>query len=226
MIYAEILAGGVGSRMSGASVPKQYLKLDSEAIILKTIKQFIRVELVDYILVLVSPEWKEYVKTLIENSLSAVNMKRIILVEAGANRNETIAKGLEYLVNNFPISDDDVILTHDAVRPFLSSEIIEQNIYGAQKYGAVDTVVPATDTIVHMDIVNNQIESIPIRREMFNGQTPQSFNLKQLIKNYSKLTTIQKEQATDAISAVLMVSPDTVIKYVVGDQVNMKITTR
>ncbi|WP_336831401.1 2-C-methyl-D-erythritol 4-phosphate cytidylyltransferase, partial [Staphylococcus saprophyticus] len=71
------------------------------------------------------------------------------------------------------ISDDDVIITHDAVRPFLTRRIIKENIESVLKYGAVDTVITATDTII-TSADGDSIQSIPVRSEMYQGQTPQS----------------------------------------------------
>lgn len=74
---------------------------------------------------------------------------KIIVVAGGATRNDTIMNGCKYIQENFARNDDDVILTHDAVRPFLTQRIIDDNIDGALAHGAVDTVVEAFDTIVH-----------------------------------------------------------------------------
>ena len=84
-------------------------------------------------------------------------------------------------MKKFGESDDHVIVTHDAVRPFVSLRMIEENIEAAIKYGACDTVIPATDTIVSSKD-GQVIDSIPQRSEMDQGQTPQSFNVK-LLKN-------------------------------------------
>ncbi|WP_436867798.1 2-C-methyl-D-erythritol 4-phosphate cytidylyltransferase, partial [Staphylococcus shinii] len=70
----------------------------------------------------------------------------------------------------------DVIVTHDAVRPFLTHRIIKENIESVLAHGAVDTVIPATDTIITSND-GEQIQSIPVRSEMYQGQTPQSFNV-------------------------------------------------
>lgn len=84
---------------------------------------------------------------------------------------------IDYIRNVNGINNDDVIVTHDAVRPFLTQRIIKENIEVAEKYGAVDTVIEAIDTIV-MSKDKQNIHSIPVRNEMYQGQTPQSFNIK------------------------------------------------
>lgn len=84
---------------------------------------------------------------------------------------------IDHIRNVNGINNDDVIVTHDAVRPFLTQRIIKENIEVAAKYGAVDTVIEAIDTIV-MSKDKQNIHSIPVRNEMYQGQTPQSFNIK------------------------------------------------
>lgn len=92
-------------------------------------------------------------------------------------RIETIMNIIDHIRNVNGINNDDVIVTHDAVRPFLTQRIIKENIEVAAKYGAVDTVIEAIDTIV-MSKDKQNIHSIPVRNEMYQGQTPQSFNIK------------------------------------------------
>ncbi|HCU7777820.1 TPA: 2-C-methyl-D-erythritol 4-phosphate cytidylyltransferase, partial [Staphylococcus aureus] len=79
----------------------------------------------------------------------------------------------------------DVIVTHDAVRPFLTHRIIKENIQAALEYGAVDTVIDAIDTIVTSKD-NQTIDAIPVRNEMYQGQTPQSFNINLLKESYAQ----------------------------------------
>ena len=84
---------------------------------------------------------------------------------------------IEHIEKLNKVTEEDVIVTHDAVRPFLTHRIIKENIEYALEYGAVDTVIKAVDTIVTTE---NQetIDSIPYREKMYQGQTPQSFKIK------------------------------------------------
>ena len=66
----------------------------------------------------------------------------------GTDRNETIMNIIDHIRNVNGINNDDVIVTHDAVRPFLTQRIIKENIEVTAKYVAVDTVIEAIDTIV------------------------------------------------------------------------------
>ncbi len=82
---------------------------------------------------------------------------------------------IKFIESEGNLNDDTIIVTHDSVRPFVTNRIIEENIEFAKQYGACDTVVPATDTIVE-SADNEMISSIPDRSKMYQGQTPQSFS--------------------------------------------------
>ena len=124
--------------------------------------------------------------------------------------------------NKFIINEEDVIVTHDAVRPFLTHRIINDNIDTALEFGACDTVVPAFDTIVE-SVDGDIISDIPRRDFMYQGQTPQSFNIKKLVELYNSLTKEEKTVLTDA--AKIFVVKGEKVKLVKGELFNIKITT-
>ncbi len=221
MIYAEILAGGSGSRMGNTEMPKQFLKLGDKPIFIHTIEQFIMNKRVDKVLVCCPEQWVAHTKDTIKKYI--VNTNKVIVVKGGASRNETILNGCHYIEKEYGINDEDIILTHDAVRPFLNQRIIDDNIDAALKYGAVDTVVEAYDTIVH-SIDGKVITDIPIRSEMYQGQTPQSFNIKLLMQFFASLTEEEQGILTDACKALVIKGVD--VHLVRGEVFNMKITTQ
>jgi 2-C-methyl-D-erythritol 4-phosphate cytidylyltransferase len=146
---------------------------------------------------------------------------RIAVVCGGATRNETIINAITYIEENYKIGEDDIIVTHDSVRPFITHRIIEENIKYAKEYGACDTVVPATDTIVCSE--NNQIiSSIPDRSKMYQGQTPQSFKILKLKSLYESLSDEEKEILTDAAKIFVMKGEE--VYLVDGEVSNIKIT--
>jgi 2-C-methyl-D-erythritol 4-phosphate cytidylyltransferase len=119
------------------------------------------------------------------------------------------------------VKEETVIVTHDSVRPFVTHRIIEENIKYAEKYGACDTVVPATDTIVQSED-NTIIAEVPDRRKMYQGQTPQSFRLKKLKELYEGLTEDEKKILTDATKIFVMGGEK--VYLVEGEVSNIKIT--
>ena len=105
--------------------------------------------------------------------------------------------------------------------PFVTGRIIKENIEFAKQYGACDTVVPATDTIVEAND-NTVISSIPDRSKMYQGQTPQSFNALKLKNIYNSLSDEEKDILTDA--AKIFVIKGENVALVEGETFNMKIT--
>ena len=146
---------------------------------------------------------------------------RITVIEGGSTRNETLMNAIRFIEKNYGLDDDTIIVTHDAVRPFVTHRIIEENIEAAKKYGATDTVVPATDTIVESKD-GEVISQIPNRATLFQGQTPQSFNAKKLKELYESLTDEEKEILTDACKIFAMKGEK--VYLVEGEVSNMKIT--
>lgn len=218
MIYAAILAGGIGSRMASEK-PKQYINIGGKPIILHTIEKFCLCNEFEEILILCPKDWIEYTKDLIAKHISPSD--RIKVIEGGSTRNETIQNAIDYIEAARNLDDDTIIVTHDAVRPFVTYRIIKDNIEAAMKYGACDTVVPATDTIVASED-GDVISAIPDRAKLYQGQTPQSFNALKLRQLYRSLTEGEKDILTDA--AKIFVIKGEHVKLVKGETYNVKIT--
>lgn len=221
MIYAEILAGGKGTRMGNTELPKQFLMIGNKPIFVHTVEQFLLNKRVEKVLICCPEQWMAYTKDTVKKYIS--DDSKIEIVKGGPSRNDTILNGIHFIEENYGLNDDDIILTHDAVRPFLTQRIIDDNIDGALKYDAVDTVVEAFDTIVHSKD-GKIITDIPVRSEMYQGQTPQSFNIKKLLSFFNSLTEEEKDILTDACKALVMKGTD--VHLVKGEVYNMKITTQ
>ena len=221
MIFGAVLAGGIGSRMGNVEKPKQYLNIAGKPIIIHTLEKFYVNDKFEKIIVLCPNQWVNHTENLIKKYIGEND--KIVVISGGSTRNETIMNAIAYIEDHYTIDDDSVIVTHDSVRPFVTHRIIEENIKYAQEYGACDTVVPATDTIVKsMD--NEIISEIPDRSKMYQGQTPQSFNIKLLKDLFLSLTDDEKNILTDACKALVI--KGTPVHLVRGEVYNMKITTQ
>lgn len=218
MIFAVILAGGTGSRMGSNDMPKQFLEIKGKPIINHTIEKFLPNPRFEKIIVLSPKKWVHHTKEIIRKYTGKTD--RIAVIEGGATRNETIMNAIAYIEREFTLDDDTIIVTHDSVRPFVTHRIIEENINAAALTGACDTVIPATDTIVESEGI--AITSIPDRRRMYQGQTPQSFKAKMLRDTYMSLSDGEKEILTDA--AKILVLKGKQVSLVRGETYNIKIT--
>ena len=83
--------------------------------------------------------------------------------------------------STFFVEDDDVVLIHDTARPLVTKEIIDRNVNALKDSDAVETAMQATDTIVKSNN-NETITDIPVRKELYQGQTPQTFKYDLIIK--------------------------------------------
>lgn len=220
MIYAEILAGGKGTRMGNINMPKQFLTLNTRPIIIHTIEKFLLNDRFDKIIVVSPKEWINHTKDIIKKHIGPND--HVVVVQGGNDRNESIMSGIRYIESTFGLEDDDVIVTHDSVRPFLTHRIIDENIDAALEYGAVDTVIEAIDTIIQSED-GEVISNIPVRDQMYQGQTPQSFNIKTLVGHYNSLSKEQKEILTDACKICALKGEK--VKLVKGEVFNIKVTT-
>lgn len=222
MIYAEILAGGKGTRMGNTEMPKQFLKIGNKPVLIHTVEKFLLQPKFDKIII-VSPEpWISHTKDIMNKYITSELMDKVCVCAGGADRNESIMNGIAYIENNFGINDEDIIVTHDAVRPFITNRIIEDNIEAALKEGATDTVIPAYDTIIKSED-GEFVTEIPVRDLMYQGQTPQSFNIKKLTNLYNSLTKEERIILTDA--AKIFVIKNEKVKLVQGEIFNIKITS-
>ncbi len=219
MVFGVILAGGIGSRMGNAEKPKQYLNIADKPIIIHTLEKFYINDAFEKILVLCPQQWISHTKNLIRKHMETCDTIQVL--EGGSTRNETIMNAIRYLEAEYDLDEEAVIVTHDSVRPFVSHRMIEDNIRYALEYGACDTVVPATDTIVQSED-NRVISSVPDRSKMYQGQTPQSFRIKKLKELYEALTPEEKEVLTDAAKIFVMKGEE--VYLVEGEVSNIKIT--
>lgn len=220
MIYAGILAGGIGSRMGNVPLPKQFLDLNGKPVIVHTIEKFLLNKDFEKIIIATPKKWIAHTNDIL--SKHNINVDHVQVIEGGSDRNETIMAIINEVDRTNGINEDDIIVTHDAVRPFLTHRIIQENIEKGLEYGAVDTVIKAIDTIVASED-GNTISSIPVRDEMYQGQTPQTFNIKMLKERYEALSEDDKAVLTDACK--ILVIKGEKVSLVEGEIFNIKITT-
>ncbi len=205
MIYAGILAGGTGTRMGISNLPKQFLELGDRPILIHTIEKFVLEPSIEKIVVGVHGDWVTHAEDLVEKFLP-LHKDRIIITKGGADRNSSIEKIIEAIDAYRPLTEDDIVVTHDSVRPFITLRMIQDNIALAQKHDAVDTVVEAVDTIV--ESTNGQfITDIPNR----------------FIDLYGSLSAEEKEILTDACKIFVIKGKDVALAK--GEYSNLKITT-
>ena len=199
---AILLMGGSGQRY-GSSIPKQFHEIAGKKIYLHTLDRLVESGLFRQIVLVCHPNWVEVVQR---------EAKETLVIAGGKSRQESSYLGIVSC-------QSDYVLIHDAVRPFVSQRILRENVQAVQKFQAVDTCIPSSDTLVHSKD-GTQITDIPFRPHYLRGQTPQTF-FRPLILQAHEHT--QKKNASDDCSLVLELGHH--VHIVQGEEENMKITT-
>lgn len=222
MIYAAILAGGVGKRIERHNIPKQFIDLAGTPIIVLTIREFLKNERFDAIYIAVNKDWKKYLCDIIEQDFSEEERKRLVVVEGGKERLDSFENVLNDIVLKNGVRDDDILICHDSVRPFVRQQMIDDSIDATFEDGFALTVVPTSDTIFTAEN-EKYIEGTLDRNVLYNGQTPSGFNVKLLKEALEKFSDEEKKKITGTTQLMLKLGYK--LRIVKGHTSNFKITT-
>lgn len=220
MIAAVILAAGSGSRMAESPLPKQFLKIEGKPVLVRTVEAFLRSDLVDCVVVAVAKDWLDYGEHLLEEAFGVD--APISVTVGGSSRLQSLMNACAFLSDAFGIAKDDIVLTHDAARPFVTEKVIAENIKLLDSYDGVTTACPAIDTIL-VSADGKKVDDIPLRKTMFSVQTPQTFHTGELIETIVSLTEAEKSALTDAAKAYLLKNKS--VGIVLAETTNLKLTT-
>lgn len=204
-----IPAAGSGTRF-GSETPKQFLLLGGRAVIAYTIRRFIESPRVDQVVVSVSLDRHETLRTIIASE----HWKNVSVVAGGETRQESVLRGLEALP-----PDTTLVAVHDAVRPFFSTALFDSLVDAADEHGAAVPVLELTDTIHHVD--QGFVVDTPDRSEFGLAQTPQCFRVEVLRKVLTRATS-EGFTATDEAGAARRFGYK--VRAIPGEAGNFKIT--
>jgi len=212
-VSAIIVAGGKGIRM-GAAVRKQYMLLAGKPIVCHTLEVFDACSCIEEIYLVVPPDDLD---TGSEKWISSLTLhKKIHLVAGGIERQDSVCRGIQVVSGR----RCEVVVIHDAVRPFVSSRIIEACVEEARVSGACIVGMPAMETA---KLVNSdQIERTLDRSAIWMAQTPQAFKLN-LIRTAHENAQLEHFMGTD--DAMLVERLGHKVRIIPGSRLNMKITT-
>ena len=201
-IGAILLMAGEGLRM-GSDLPKQFLLLGDRPVYSHALDALISSALFDEIVLVCHPQW--------------LHLMKQRAITGGKTRQESSYLGLKGFRNR-----PDIVLIHDAVRPFVTEEILKKNVEGAIRFGAIDTCIPSVDTLVYAPD-QTMIQSIPNRSHYLRGQTPQTFRMDWILEAHEKALEAGIENATDDCRLVLQLGKP--VHIVLGSENNLKITS-
>ena len=220
-VIAIIPAAGLGTRMAPPGkkgLPsKQFFEINGTPILIHTLRVFARNQQVSQIVVALRKNEMDQFRRMLEKERLAAKVQ---MVEGGEHRQESVANALASL----KAAKDDVILVHDAVRPFVDDEIIASVIQEVEKHGAAIAGLPAVDTIKQVErAADGAIITSTIPRErVVQAQTPQGFRY-ELIKRAFDSAAADGFLGTDEASLVERLGES--VRVVMGSARNIKITT-
>lgn len=222
MIYAAILAGGIGKRIERHSIPKQFITIGGTPIIVLTIREFLKNRRFGKYYIAIHPDWKEYLKELLTASFTTEECAKIKIVDGGKERLDSFANVMNAVIEEHGLNKEDVLICHDSVRPFVTQQMINDCIDATLGHNFALTVVPTTDTI-HVAHDTEFIDGTLERNGLYNGQNPSGFNIALLKTALDSFTEEAKKSVTGTTQLILKLGYK--IKIVRGHTSNFKITT-
>lgn len=217
MNYAIILSGGVGSRMK-LNIPKQYVEVNGKPIINYCLETFLSCKIIDIIIIGVAEEWHDFVK----KSISKINTnKPIYFTSPGETRQFSIYNALK-TIQEIGGQSEDIVIIHDAARPLVSTQLINNCINACQESDGVLPVIPVKDTI-YFSKDGNQIDNLLDRSSLWAGQAPEAFRFGKYFKAHEEME--HNELLKINGSTELAVKAGMQCKMIEGDPMNFKITT-
>jgi len=206
-----LVAAGRGLR-AGAGGPKQYREIGGVPVIYRAMEAFSRHPEVSAVQPVVNPDDSAMF------TAAVAGLKHEPPANGGATRQVSVLAGLEALVKHKP----DIVLIHDAARPFVSAGVISRAIEAASRTGAAIPVVPVTDTI-KLTGESGHIEDTPDRARLRIAQTPQSFRFDVILEAHRRAAKDGRSDFTD--DAAIAEWAGLTVATFEGDVANMKLTT-
>ena len=212
-VVAIVAAGGRGERL-GAGMPKQLLTVGGESILRRSIRLFAEHERIDEIVLVLPPELAAEAPA----DLGAPG-KPMRVVAGGARRQDSVRLGFEAILGRA-----DIVVIHDAARPFASADLVSRTIDAAAESGAALAALPASDTVKLTSAGSGGtivVERTVPRERVFMAQTPQAFRADVL----AAAIEAGRGGAVATDEAALAEAAGFPVRIVAGETTNLKITT-
>ena len=218
-----LVAGGSGKRFQESDEQsaspqrkKQYFLLQNKPVFIHTLEKFIDIAEISEVVIVCPTDDLEYVKSEVENYSGTQKVMKF--VSGGSERVYSVINGFQNISENV-----NLVLIHDAVRPFIEKSTIIESIAQADAHGASIVAVPVTDTLKSAND-KQIIERTVDRDKLYRAQTPQTFRKELFAKAVENWKQAGEPRVTDdAMLAEMLGIP---VKIVVGSYSNIKITTR
>ena len=216
-VNAVIVAAGKGERL-GTRVPKPFLPVCGVPLLVHTLRSFDQAHLLSTLVVVIAPECEQLCRELLQ--VHGPFRCNIRLAHGGPQRQDSVRLGLAALD-----AGCDIVVIHDAARPFISPTVIHTSIRVADQVGAALVAEPVADTLKRAEKMNRSdlrvAETLP-RQDVWLAQTPQTFRV-ELIRDAHQCALAEAIHATD--DASLVEKTGGTVQIVPGERRNFKMTT-
>lgn len=217
-VYAVIFAGGMGSRMSGAKIPKQFLKQGGKTIISHTLEKYQNHNEISGIIVVCVEDWIPF----LENEIDKYAFSKVVgITPGGITGQDSIFNGLVALANYRKPTNEIVVLVHDGVRPLIDNETISQCIQSVRDYGSTATVSPSVETVIRVE--EGEVVDVMERDSCKFARAPQGFNFADFFNTHLLAKKDNRHNFVDSIS--MMSFYGFPVHVIEGPDENIKITT-
>ncbi|MGC1348445.1 MAG: bifunctional 2-C-methyl-D-erythritol 4-phosphate cytidylyltransferase/2-C-methyl-D-erythritol 2,4-cyclodiphosphate synthase [Xanthobacteraceae bacterium] len=211
-VAAVVVAAGRGYR-AGGDMPKQYRAIAGEPVIRPTLTAFLRHPLVDAVQPVIHPDDADAFR------IATAGLDNLLPpVPGGATRQASVRAGLQALRAAAP----ELVLIHDAARPFLSGDLISRAIAAATQHGAAVPAIAITDTVKQIDAQDMISETLD-RSRLRTVQTPQAFAYDLIVALHGRAAAAGREDFTD--DAALAEWAGHRVNAFPGESTNVKLTT-
>ncbi|KAM9572833.1 D-ribitol-5-phosphate cytidylyltransferase isoform 5-T5 [Guaruba guarouba] len=200
-VAAVLPAGGSGERLGGAT-PKQFCAVQGRPLVSYTVRAMERISWISDIIVVVSPENIETMKSIIEK----YGHKRVTIVKGGVTRHRSIFNGLKvFAENEFSnqlLQKPEVVIIHDAVRPFVEEDILLKVVMAAKDHGAAGAIRPLVSTVI-ASAADGCLDHSLERARYRASEMPQAFLFNIIYEAYQQCTDYDLDYGTECLHLAL-----------------------
>ena len=211
---ALLLAGGSGTRMA-AEQNKVYLPIGGRAVIDRPLEVLDRAPTVEQIVLVIRPDDRHAATAAVDR---VVRVTPVSVVEGGATRTASELAGLAVIAEGPRAGRPDLVMIHDAARPFLTTDLLDRLVAAAAEHGGSVPGVEVTETVV--EVVPDDVSRPPHGR-LVRVQTPQVFATEPLLDAYASL---DPSAASVDTAHVLELRSSLAVHVVESDDRNLKVT--
>lgn len=222
MNIAIILAGGTGTRVGG-DIPKQFLMLSGQMMIMHSMKAFADSEYVNNIQIVADGSFREMIEdAMFETEDNPVGEKFLGFSDPGENRQMSIYNALKDIGAILGESSIDGVIIHDAARPFVTVETVNECLLALDEHDGAMPVLPMNDT-VYFSRSGQQVDELLNRNNIYAGQAPEAFLYSKYLKANADLLPDKILLIKGSTEPAVMAGMD--VAMIPGDQRNFKVTT-